>query len=146
MELQLKMQIPELSNSGHAYLDELSSNALPYSLFTTETGERVEEWAKEREIYGFDSTETWDLASSFYAWLYERIRMYMDKAPKVVNIDYHKFNWKDEEYSQREILELILSHISFYFSELYDDFDEDDVAYVKEINELWALVLPVMWW
>lgn len=145
MEIQLKMQIPEMSNSGHAYLDELESNALPFSL-ANPNDERAEEWEFERQIYGFDSTETWDLNSTFYAWLYEHLRMYVDKASEIVNLKFHQFTWHDVSYTQLEIIEMILERIQFYFSEEYDDFSEYDRIYINEISELWAIILPAMWW
>ena len=106
---QLKMNIPEISNSGHAYFDELENKPCPFSMDkVAEDDERQAVWAKEREVYGFDSTETWDLNSAFYAWLYEHLRMYVDKASDVVNLHYHKFKWKDEELSQISGLEMQL--------------------------------------
>lgn len=144
---QLKMNIPEISNSGHAYFDELENKPCPFSMDkVAEDDERQAVWAKEREVYGFDSTETWDLNSAFYAWLYEHLRMYVDKASDVVNLHYHKFKWKDEEYYQDEIIDMILDRIRFFFSDEYDDYSDKDIAYVTEIEELWALVLPAMWW
>ena len=146
MEVQLKMNIPQMNNYGHAYLDELENDAHPFSYTCKPTDSRMEKWTNQRAIYGFDDSETWDLNSTFYAWLYERLRMYIDVGGEVVDLGFHKFNWKGNEYTQREIVEMILDHIHFYFSEEYNDFDEDDVAYINEIGELWALVLPAMWW
>lgn len=144
MEIQLKMQIPEMSNSGHAYLDELDTP--PFFSFANPNDKRAEKWEIERQIYGFDETETWDLNSTFYAWLYEHLRMYMDKASEVVNLKFHQFTWRGDSYTQLEIIEMILEHIRFYFSEEYDDFSEYDRIYIDEVGELWALVLPAMWW
>lgn len=145
MEIQLKMQIPEMSNSGHAYLDELESNALPFSL-ANPNDKRTEEWEIERQIYGFDSTETWDLNSTFYAWLYEHLRMYVDIGGEIVNLDFHKYEWHEREYTQLELINEILDRIRFYFSKDYDDFDMEDITYIREIGEIWAIILPAMWW
>ena len=41
---------------------------------------------------------------------------------------------------------MILERIRFYFSEDYDDFNAKHNLYVYEIGEIWALVLPAMWW
>lgn len=142
---QLKMNIPQMSNSGHAYLDELEKEALPYSYYNPED-RRADCWLKEREVYGFDDTETWGLESTFYSWLYEHLRMYVDHASRIINLDFHEFIYNGIVYTQIEIIEMILERIRYYFSEDYDDFEEDDVAYIKEIGKLWALVLPVMWW
>lgn len=146
MEIQLKMQIPEMSNSGHAYLDELGMNILPYSHFNP-NDERAEEWKIQHQIYGFDETETWSLDSTFYAWLYEHLRMYVDKADRVVNLNFHQFDWKGQRYSQLELINEILERIRFFFSDSYDEFNSEmDFEYIHEIGELWTLILPAMWW
>lgn len=145
MEVQLRMNLPEISTSGHAYLDELESPPYAFSEVAY-NDERAEKWEEEKVIYGFDSTETWNLNYTFYAWLYEHLRMYQDKASKIVDLHYHKFEWKEKEYYQDEIIEMILDHIRFFFSEDYDDFEADQNLYIYEIGELWALILPAMWW
>jgi hypothetical protein len=41
---------------------------------------------------------------------------------------------------------MMIERIQFMFSEEYNEYDENDFAYVKEIGEIWAIVLPAMWW
>lgn len=145
-ELQLKMNIPEMSNSGHAYLDELEGEARPYSYYHPDD-ERQEKWQMQRDHFGFDDSETWDLNATFYAWLYEHLRMYVEVGGKVVNLSFHEFGFEGVAYSQIEIIEMILQRIRFFFSDDYDEWDNpEDVAYVNEIGKLWALILPAMWW
>jgi len=145
MEVQLRMNLPEISTSGHAYLDELESPPHTFSEVAY-NDERVEKWEEEKRVYGFDSTETWDLNYTFYAWLYEHLRMYQDKASKIVNLHYHTFEWKGKEYYQDEIIDMILNRLRFRFSDEYDDFEAEQNLYINEIGELWAIVLPAMWW
>ena len=147
LEYQLQMNIPEMSTSGHAYLNELErKDIFPYSYQVKSTDSRYEKWMKQRKIYGFDDSETWDLNSTFYLWLYEHLRMYIDVASDVVNLEFHKFEWHGHEYTQLEIINMILERIGFYFSEEYDDWTEEHIVYINEIGELWAIVLPAMWW
>lgn len=147
LEYQLQMNIPEVSESGHAYLDELESkDILPYSYQVKTTDSRYEQWMEQRRIYGFDDSETWDLTETFYLWLYERLRMYVDIGGEVVNLEFHKFEYHGREYTQLEIINMILERIGFYFSEEYNDFTKEHIAYTNEIGELWAIVLPAMWW
>ncbi len=145
VQTQLQMDLSSISTSGRAYLDELEKDARSYSK-QNPTDERWPNWADQKKIYGFDETETWNLNSTFYAWLYEHLRMYTDKANKIVNLHFHKFEWNGKEYYQDEIIDMILDHIRFFFSEDYDDFSEENIMYIEEIGELWALVLPAMWW
>ena len=145
LEYQLKMNIPELSKTGHAYLDELERDPYPFSHYNP-YDHRKERWAEQKRIYGFDDSETWDLNSTFYAWLYEHLRMYVDIGGEIVNLDFHKFEFKGRTYTQLELINEILERIRFYFSDSYDDFDEEYTKYVYEVGEIWALILPAMWW
>ena len=146
-EYQIKMNIPQMTTYGHAYLDELdeTNELYPYSVINPED-ERHEHWAEQRRVYGFDDSETWNLNSTFYAWLYEHLRMYVDVGGEVVNLEFHKFKWHGCEYTQLELINEILDRIRFYFSEDYDDFEEEQVVYTREIGEIWATILPAMWW
>ena len=129
---------------GHKYLDELELYAGPN--WGLKEDEREEKWNEEERIYGFDSTETWSLDSAFYLWLYERLRMYVDIAADVINLHFHKFTFKGHEFYQDELIDMMLERIKFAFSEEYDEWNENDAAYVNEIGEIWAVVLPAMWW
>ena len=130
---------------GHKYLEELELYE-PLDNYIPPDDERRPIWEKEREVYGFDSRETWNLDHAFYLWLYEHLRMYQEKASEIVDLHYHKFTFKGITFSQIELIDEILTRLRFYFSERYDDFDERDIAFVKEIAEIWAIVLPAMWW
>ena len=145
VQTQLQMNLSEILPGGRAYLNELECKPFPFS-YTAYNDERVSKWKQEKEIYGFDSTETWDLAEAFYAWLYEHLRMYQDKAGKIVNLHYHKFEWRDKEYYQDEIIDMILERLHFRFSDEYNSFIAEQNLYINEIGELWAIVLPAMWW
>ena len=128
---------------GHKFLENLKTYT-PLNIDASD--ERQSRWAKEREIYGFDETETWSLDSTFYAWLYEHIKMYIKKGGEIVNLEYHKFEYKGITYTQLELLEQICKRVEYYYSDEYNDWDDSDVEYINEIGEMWALVLPAMWW
>ena len=130
---------------GHKYLEELEQY-YPVDTWGGEDDDRRFAWAGEREVYGFDSRETWDLDHVFYLWLYEHLRMYQEKASEIVDLHYHKFTFKGEEFYQDELIDKMLERLRFYFSKKYDDWDVDDTEYVREVAELWAIVLPAMWW
>ena len=129
---------------GHKYLEELETYQGPY--WGTKNDPREQEWIEEKEIYGFDSTETWALDTSFYLWLYEHLRMYMDKASNFVNLRFHTFVFDGRDYYQEDIINEMLKRLRFYFSEEYDEFNEEHYTYVSQIVEMWGLVLPAMWW
>lgn len=129
---------------GHKYLEELEDYQGPR--WGIKQDPRIDEWNKEKEIYGFDSTETWALDTSFYLWLYEHLRMYMDKASNFVNLRFHTFVFDGRDYYQEDIINEMLKRLRFYFSDEYDEFNEEHYTYVAQIAEMWGLVLPAMWW
>lgn len=129
---------------GHKYLEELETYEGPY--WGLKNDEREPQWIEEQKIYGFDSTDTWSLDSAFYLWLYEHLRMYMDRASEIVNLHFHQFTYGTKQYYQDELIEEMLKRLRFYFSKEYDEFNEDHYAYVSEIAEMWGTILPAMWW
>lgn len=129
---------------GHKYLEELESYTGDF--WGIKSDKREPEWVEERKTYGFDSTETWSLDTAFYLWLYEHLRMYKEKASEIVDLHYHKFTYNDKEYYQDELIDLMIERLQFAFSSEYDEYDEDQWAYVHEIEKIWALILPAMWW
>lgn len=148
MEMQLQMDIPELYTDKYKYLSELDNYPAPYS-YTREGHEDAHylDWLEERKIYGFDATETWDLQYSFYGWLYGRLRMYIDRANSVIDLSYHTFKWKGFNYTLLEMIDGILKRIELYFSDEYESNPRhEDIIYTNEIGEIWAMILPYVWW
>ena len=129
---------------GHKYLEELET--YHGSFWGLKDDVRKEQWNHEREVYGFDSTETWALDTSFYLWLYEHLRMYQDHASNYVNLHFHQFMFNGKNYYQDELIDMMLRRIRFMFTDEYDEFNEDHYTYVSEVAEIWAIVLPAMWW
>ena len=98
---------------GRKYLDDIGED---YSwVWEPEGSERDELFEKEREIYGFDSRETWSLDYVFYMWLYERLKMYIEYAGEIVNLNFHKFVYKEKEYTQFELINMMIERLESYF-------------------------------
>ena len=130
---------------GRKYLDDIGED---YSwVWKPEGSERDETFEKEREIYGFDNRETWSLDTVFYMWLYERLKMFVEIGGQVVDFNFHKFNFKGKEYTQLELINMMIERLEYYFKKenLFVS-SEEEYEPIKEIGEIWALVLPAMWW
>ena len=110
----------------------------------SEGDKRKPKWAKERLTYGFDERETWGMETTFYAWLYERLKMFVEVSN--IQLDYHKFEFKGETYTQEQLINMMLERIEFYFKDNFNDCDKKQAEYVDEIVQIWAIVLPSMWW
>lgn len=104
---------------------------------------------KERQAirtYGFGHKECFGLDQTFYLWLYERLMMYLNDASGVVDLEYHTFEFEGEKYTQRQLIDRMLDDLRFIFSEDYNDTDPEHYKREREIAQIWAVVLPAMWW
>lgn len=131
--------------SKHKYLID---NKIPHGLYKPKKDDhRIPMWKEQREVYGFDERETWDLRDDSLAWLYERIKMYIDVCN--VDIDFAGFSFKGKKMTQREVMNKICEDIKLYFDAKYSgDASKwiESAPYLQEIGTLWGLVLPAMWW
>ena len=125
------------------YLDDIGVKDR-WDLWSKADDPRHAEWEEQRNTYGFDERETWSLDHTFYFWLYERLMMF--KEVSIVNLEFHKFEYGGETLTQEQMIDGILERLRFSFSEKYNSFDEKQFDYVHEIEKMWAVVLPAMWW
>lgn len=102
----------------------------------------------EKHIYGVDSRETYSLDDTWRMWLYEHLKMYLKKADPVVDLSDNLFTFNDEQYTQKELIEMMLSRLEFYLNPKYhyNEYDRHDYEYVNEIEQIWAVVCSSMWW
>lgn len=126
----------------HKYLDEVDQKP-----FFHRISRHPKHW-KQKIKYGFTSRETWDLDYTFYCWLYERLRMYMDEAKDEVDLTFHKHYFKGKEYTEEELLNQLINRLKYYFkvSDCTLLLEREDKEYIEEIGKIWAILLPSMWW
>ena len=105
---------------------------------------RQKQWKKERKKFGFDERETWCMDFTFYLWLYERLKMFLEIAP--IDFEYHTYVYKGNTYTQKQLIDMMIERLEFYFKPEYTGFDNEQYKYVSEIEEIWAVVLRDMWW
>lgn len=127
------------------YLNELGIDDTAMDIKSTD--KRWNQWQEEIKEYGFAEYETWCLDYHFYAWLYERLKMYLEAAGNVINLDYHKFEFEGKTYTQKELIdkmirgcEIALKDNGAYLVKGEDKKSMDDVRWI------WATVMPAMWW
>lgn len=126
------------------YLDDLNIPTHEYGTnFVSDYHDRrAGSWFKEREEYGFDNRETWNLNRIFIEWIYTRVMMYKECC--ILDLNYHKIAYKDLELTQGEIIDRILE----LAKEILLDINNDNLFYnnSREICDLWKEILPYMWW
>lgn len=128
---------------SRAYLDEVGH---PEIILDEKTDSRNFKWEEQRDFYGFDERETWALDHAFYCWLYERLRAYVDWC--CVNLDFHKFEYRGQIYTQQQLIDMMLERLRFYFENGDNDWSltEEQLDYIHEIEYIWATCLMSMWW
>lgn len=128
---------------AHKYLDDIGVTNTPWSWRKEDSFK----WRHERQVYGFDGRECWDLDYTFYLWLYERLMKYLEDAEQIVDLTWNKFTYKDKEYTQRELIDMMLERLKVWFTDdNFNEFDEESYKWLHEIEAIWAVVLPAMWW
>lgn len=125
------------------YLDDIGVDLCLWS--ELEDDKRQARWAQEREEYGFDERDTWCMNYAFYCWLYERLKMYLDV--NCVDLTFHKFEYEGEELTQQECIDRMLHGCEVYFQQDNDwTISEEDQKAISDVANIWAIVLPAMWW
>lgn len=110
--------------------------------------DRKSRWDKQKELYGFDERETWALETTFIEWLYSHLKMYLDIGGEIIDLDFYKFEYKGEQYTQRECIKIILSACE-KFLKTEDPFWRDCNSTVQDMIDtikLFADMFPAMWW
>ena len=127
---------------AHKYLEDIGITDGPYNW----RGDSFK-WRHERQVYGFDSRECWNLDYTFYLWLYERLMKYLEDAEPVVDLTWTKVEYNGKIYTQRELIDMMLERLKrFLTDEDFNDYEEENFKWLHEIEKIWAVILPAMWW
>lgn len=104
---------------------------------------RHKEWAKERETFGFDETETWNLCDRLYEMIYERLKMFNDY--NCVNTGFHTFEYKDETLTMQQCIDRILVNLELAIKNPVS-YKEEIMDATQEAMDLLALCHATLWW
>lgn len=131
------------------YLDDLGIPIKNYGTNWTKDGDKREKrWKRQRKKYGFDERETWNLDHLFVEWLYSHLTMYKEIC--CVDLTYHKFVFKDKEYTQEEAIDYIIDickeYITTYDEVSFTDKENDLLDKVADAIRMFAEIHPAMWW
>lgn len=123
------------------YFDDLNIPTTEYGTnFCDNTDERWSKWMEEREVYGFDSRETWNIDWLLIEWIYTHFKMFKERAD--IDLEYYKLKLDDEEVTQLEAINLIIAECE----RLILDKDDTKNRFNKKIWNLIGDILPAMWW
>lgn len=120
---------------------------------------RIKFFFKKRKT-GVDPRSCWSLDTEMMLWLYEHICQYIDDADSVVDLDYHKFEYEGEEYTQKELLLKLKEHIINYINSediIGNNLDSEKdplgvrvFEFEKEnytaVFDILKIIFPSLWW
>ena len=153
---------------NHKYLKEI--DIIPIQQSYKEESyfpKRLKNWLKCRRYQkiqikdGFNPAETWDLEQSFYQWLYEGLRAYMDYATDVIDLDvdreWYSLKYKGKWYTQRQLTEILLEKLEFVLrvdknwqdiptSQAVQDEFKKRREVGNEIHDMWKVLAPQASW
>ena len=83
--------------------------------------------------------------------------MYVDIGGEMVNLNFHKFKFRGKEYTQLELLNIMLDDLKYLITTDEDEYFGVNTKKYKQIlreipyrrnrvMDIWKLVFPAMWW
>lgn len=126
------------------YLNDIGVGDNPMILDSEDP--RWKEWNEEIAEFGFPSYETWALDLFFYAWLYERLKMYLEV--NCVDLTYHKFDFDGNTYTQAELIDQMIygCELALLQDRTCKRLTEEEDKAIENVPWIWATVMPTMWW
>lgn len=126
------------------YLDELG---IPIERYGVNWRDDCSYYEQQREEYGFDQREIYDVDVIFAEWLYSHLKMYLEVAGKDLNL-----NSEDEDrliefgngcYTISGAIDYILERLERHLT-----IEEENPTYqdYKEALHMWAEVAMYIWW
>ena len=104
----------------------------------------------QRRIRGWSDDETWNLDYEFIKWVNSRFKKYKEKASKIVDLEFHRFEYESKEYTQLELINRIIKLTNKLIDEDYfmGKLEEaEEITKAKdEVFDIFKLIYGVMWW
>lgn len=99
------------------------------------------------------SEESWNLDFQLIKWLNEHLKVYVQESIKAVDLEFHKFKYKNKELTQIEIMNRLIEITDMLLNnEPYNWGNYDRLITAKEIrtinarkNEMYDLLKLVHW-
>lgn len=111
--------------------------------------ERRKNWHEQRQIYGFDSRETWCLFNTVDLFLYERLMYFKEVGGQTIDLKWHKLTYKDKEYTLLELIDMMLEGLRLDIT--IDDYNDSkwESPIKEKIEDVWniyPIIRRLLWW
>lgn len=114
-----------------------------YELLSLETAEKVAKYDKEQKRTPID----WNLDYELIVWLNKNLKIFYENANEVVDLTFHKFNYKGKIYTQENLI-LKLIDITTYLKKNYFK-AENPKKIIRKVNEMFSILKKIfhtLWW
>ena len=135
-----KDEIPNQELTGRKYLEEINAKLITSDIPQSDL--RQEKWQEERDMYGFDETDVWDLDSTMIELLYERVMMFKEICP--MDLEPHTVEINGVEKSQKEWIDELLNLCEKAIR--YTDYKAFDETHRQQIWTIWRELSRFMLW
>jgi hypothetical protein len=101
--------------------------------------QRQKTWEKEREEFGFDDREMWNLDTTICELLYPRLKYFKENG--IVFVD-EPFKYENESMTVEQALDKILKSLEMYIKDEKDNYDSKQI---QSAFKLLGFILPMLW-
>lgn len=133
-------EIPNQELTGRKYISDIGAKTITLGISPDDS--RQEQWQKERDTYGFDETDVWDLDSTMIELLYERVMMFNEICP--MDLEHHTIEINGVEKSQKEWIDELLNLCEKAIR--YTDYNAFDETSRQQIWTIWRELSRFMLW
>lgn len=88
--------------------------------------------------------ECWNLDYNLTKWLNEHLKIYKKDASEIVDLEFHKFNYKNKEYTQLQIIDKLIDITDYLLTDV--DSATKMEEYKNEMYDLLKLIHWTLWW
>lgn len=91
--------------------------------------------------------ECWSLDYSLVVWLNEHLKIYLKEADKIIDLDYYKFDYDNDTYTLKDVIERLID-ITDYLKDHYYDWDNLKVlqSNIEQMYDLMKMIHFYLWW
>lgn len=91
--------------------------------------------------------ECWNLDYTLVLWLNEHLKIYLKDADKIIDLDYYKFDYDNDTYTFKDIIERLID-ITDYLKDHYYDWDNLKVlqSNIEQMYDLMKMIHFYLWW
>ncbi len=91
--------------------------------------------------------ECWNVNWQFVLWLNQHLKIYKDDALHYVDLEYHKFEYQGQEYTQLQLIDKLIEITDWLIAdEQYFDWTEETSNKTNEMLNIFVLIFESLWW